>query len=620
MASERLSPPTPVLDLCSFQLIRDGRPVKLEKTPLEILTLLVQRRGTLVSREEIVRKIWGNAVHVDVDAGINTAIRKIRQALDDNPAQPHFLETVVGKGYRFTGPITVIEAYSDMAPPASAPDPSRRRAFRTRIMLSAAGLAGMVLLVFLFSHRNKVVASVGHQDRVVIGITPLRNLSRDAAEDYFVDGLTDEIVTQLGQLNPERLGVVRCGLPRTTPGRGAADACLGINPQLQYLLEGSVRRDHGQVRITVRLVRSADQTSLLTDSFDRKVGDVLALQSEIAQRVGQKFQIQILSRGRMRPASTEMVEAYLRGRFEMNRIDSIPDAARAYFERAVALDPFYAPAYAGLADFYRARAVRDDEGAEDQWRLANQYAAQALSLDSDSAEAHAALAQIKLMHDWNWQSARQHALRALELNPSSPEAHSTYARYLRTAGKVAEAVRQREEALALDPFRVDLKQQLDLEHFFARDYQEIQASARQTLAREPNDLGAHGDLCMSLGRLRRFEESVAECSKELALEGHVDWAAPYLREYHARGYEAANQLLAKKALAEVLRRNQPDLWDLANAYVAAGMRKEAMQTLLRGLAVHEPGLLQVRVDPDFDSLRSDPQYAELVSRIAFPTE
>jgi len=125
---------------------------------------------------------------------------------------------------------------------------------------------------------------------------------------------------------------------------------------------------------------------------------------------------------------------------------------------------------------------------------------------------------------------------------------------------------------------------------------------------------------MSLGRLRRFEESVAECSKELALEGHVDWAAPYLREYHARGYEAANQLLAKKALAEVLRRNQPDLWDLANAYVAAGMRKEAMQTLLRGLAVHEPGLLQVRVDPDFDSLRSDPQYAELVSRIAFPTE
>jgi tetratricopeptide (TPR) repeat protein len=316
-----------------------------------------------------------------------------------------------------------------------------------------------------------------------------------------------------------------------------------------------------------------------------------------------------------------VVEAYFRGRFELARhIMPVPDAARVQFERAIALDPSYAPAHAGLADFYRSRAVGDDEGSEQAWRLAEQYASQALALDSEGAETHAAIAQIKLMHDWDWHAAREHALRALQLNPSLPEAHSVYARYLRIAGNMGEAVSQRKQAVALDPFRVDLTVELILEYYFARDYKSGVASARQVLAYDPNQPVARGALCVNFGRLKLFDESVAECSKALALEGHSDWVPAYVRQYQERGYEAADLFLARKYLNETLKRPHPDLWDLANAYVLADMPEEALRTLFQGLQTHEPGLLQIRVDPDFDSIRNHPRYAELIRQIGFPTE
>jgi TolB-like protein/DNA-binding winged helix-turn-helix (wHTH) protein len=621
MAPDKALPNDLVLDLASFQLIRAGRPVKLEKTPMELLTLLVRRQGALVTREEIVRTVWGDAVHIDVDAGVNTAIRKIRLALDDDPACPRYLETAVGKGYRFIGSITVVNNDVNHDAPAEQTSPAPRPSFSKGITLAlvAAGAAILFLVAAFVLHRGAPQASSRGQGRVVIAVVPLQNLSDDPQQNYFVDGLTDEILTQLGELNPERLGVMRYRSSAILGPTQATVAELGPPSGSQYLLEGSVRRQGEEARISVRLMRGADQTTVWAESFDRHLGDVLSLQAEIAQRIGRELQIQVLGRPSRKPASPEVVEAYLRGRFELNRPDP-SDAARSYFERAIALDPSYAAAYAGLADFYSKRAVGNDEGSPQAWQLAEQYATQALSLDGESAEAHTTIAEIKLMRDWDWAAAREHALRALQLNPSSPEAHAVYARYLRTAGNLEGAVDQRKQALALDPFRVDLRVQLELEYFFARDYQDLVASARQTLVRDPNDQSAHGGLCSGLGRLKRFDESVAECNKQLALEGHADWAASYVREYRRRGYDAANTLVAEEQLKEILKLPHPDLWDLANAYVSAGRREETLNTLFQGLPTHEPGLLQLRVDPDFDSIRDDPRYAELVRRIGFPTD
>jgi TolB-like protein/DNA-binding winged helix-turn-helix (wHTH) protein/Tfp pilus assembly protein PilF len=617
MAPQKAVPTDLVLDLASFQLVRSGQRVKLEKTPMELLALLVQRRGALVGREEIVRSIWGDAVHIDADAGINTAIRKIRQALDDDSTSPLYLETVVGKGYRFIGPITVV-THGSAAPTAAANPPwwSHRG---VRVALLAMAAAALLLITLWAPRRPAPSVSANRQERLLIAVVPLQNLSQQPGQDYFVEGLTDEILTQLGQLNPARLGVIRYASPKALGQSVPAIPRASSQPGLQYLLEGSVRRVHDRARISVQLVRMSDNATLWGSSFDRHIGDVLSLQSEIAQRIGHELQIQVLGRSDHEPSSPEVEEAYLRGRFELDRPD-IRDAARAYFERAIASDPSYAPAYAGLADFYRARAIGDDEGAEQAWRLAEQNADRALALDSESAETHTAIAQIKLMHDWDWPAAREHALRALQLNPSSPEAHAVYARYLRIAGDVRGAVNQREKALALDPFRVDLRVQLILEYFFARDYRNAMASAREILEGDPNNRFGHGALCSNLGRLKLFDQAAAECSKTLALEGHADWAPSYLREYHKRGFEAADLLVAKKVLSEELKHSQPDLWELANAYVLAGQKEEALRTLMRGLRIHEPGLLQIRVDPDFDSIRDDPRYTELVRQIGFPTE
>src|SRR5436305_11117440 len=377
--------PDLVLDLTSFQLIRAGRPVKLEKTPMEVLSLLVRRRGALVTRDEIVHAVWADGVHVDVDAGINTAIRKIRQVLDDDPASPHYLETVVGKGYRFVGDITVVDNGARPKPAVSAgerePQRRERPSRETKIALViGAALATLVLLAIAAAVRHDPTPTANPQSRVVLAVMPLQNLSANPAQDYFVDGLTDEILTQLGELNPNRLGVVKYGLSAAAQRSSVATSNPVQPPELQYLLEGSVRSQEGTARISVRLQRAADKTTVWAESFDRNEGDVLSLQSEIAERIGHELQIQVLGRANPKPVKTEVAEAYLRGRFEMSR-PVVADAARNYFESAFALDPSYVPALAGLADFYRARAILKDEGSDEAWGRAEQYANQALSLD-----------------------------------------------------------------------------------------------------------------------------------------------------------------------------------------------------------------------------------------------
>ena len=607
-------------DLQTGELRKNGMKIRLSGQPFQILALLLEKPGELITREEIRAKLWPDEVFVDFDHSLNAAVNKLREALCDSTDDVHFIETLPKRGYRFIGPIKIV---TDVPAPPSTSGPRARPSRTVSVALVAAGLLIVLLLTWSVIHRTTRAssASADTQGHLVIAVVPLENLSGDPRQDFFVNGLTEEVITQLGQLNPERIGVVKYGSSASARQAGAMLPDLHKQPGLQFLLEGSVRRQDERARISIRLLRVADETTVWTESFDRNVGDVLSLQSEIAGHIGRELQIRVLARSNRKPVEPAVVESYFRGRFELARHTlPVPDAARAHFQRAIELDPSYAPAYAGLADFYSSSAVGNDEGSEQAWRMAEKYATKALSLDSESAETHTAIAGIKLMHDWDWHAAREHALRALQLNPSLPEARAVYAHYLRTTGNVEGALNQRMLAVAMDPFRADLKDQLLFERYFVHDYQSIVASARQTLASDPNDPSAHEALCINLGRLGLFEESVAECSKWLGLDGHAEWVTAYVGEYHKHGYKAASLFVARKYLNEIQKQPHPDLWDLANAYALADMQEEALRTLFQGLRTHEPGLLQIRVDPDFDSIRNDPRYAELVRQIGFPTE
>lgn len=602
-------------------LRRAGCPLKLQRIPLEALALLVEQKGQIVSREQLADRIWGKGVFLDADNSLNIAIRKLRQALGDNPEQPQFIQTITGKGYRLIVPVIRTDSDQQHAVPETPP-PAAKSALPQKARRWGALIAALLVLAIAVSwlarnHLHNVPQRAN--GKMMLAVLPFENLTGDAGQDYFSDGVTEEMISQASNLDPQRLGVIARTSVMYYKDRQQPLGKVGHDLGAQYVLEGSVRRDHEHARISVRLVRVGDGATLWTDSFDRSIGDVLSIQSEVAQRIGRELRIQFLGRAVHKAATPEVVEAYLKGRFELNRLDN-RRAAPAYFKRTIELDSSYAPAYAGLADFYCFQAVHDDEGSEEAWRLAEQYATKAMSLDGDSEEPHIAIAWIRLMHDWDWEAARQHAQRALQLNPNSPEAHVVYAQYLRTAGNMQEDLNQREEALALDPYRDDLKHQLTFEHYFVRDDQALVTSARHVLGSDPNDLGAHIGLCISLGRLRFLDESAAECSKALTLQGHADWAAAAAREYREHGYEAARLFIARKQLNEYLKRPHTDLWDLANAYVSAGIKDKTLDTLFRGLQTHEPGLLQIRVDPDFDSIRNDPRYLELIRRIGFPND
>ena len=541
------------------RLRRAGSELKLQRVPLEALALLIEQRGQIVSRDQLAERIWGKGVSLDADNSLNVAIRKLRHALGDNPEQPKFIQTITGQGYRLIAPVIDsvveddLETTLEQQPVAAetkplAPEPVIVNAKVRRWPLWAGGALFVLImagwLYWALVHKGLRQPTT---ERFMVAVLPFQNLTGDGGQDYFTDGLTEEMITQVGNLDPLHLGVIGRTSVMYYKDHQQPLRQLGHDLGVQYVLEGSVRRDQAEARISVRLLRVADGATLWTDSFDRSIGDVLSLQSEIAQQAGGKLMIQVLGRAHRMPTKPELVEAYLRGRFELNRLDN-REAAPGYFERAIALDPSYAPAYAGLADFYCFRAAQDDEGSEQAWRLAEQNAMKAISLDEQSEEAHIAIARIKLMHDWDWRAARAHALRALELNPSSPEAHTVFATFLRVAGNIPEDLNHRSQALAVDPYRQDLKTQFVSEHYFARDYQSLVTSARRTMSTDPNSLNAHADLCYSLGHLNLFAESVAECSKALVLEDQPDWAAAYTQQYRRHGYKPANLFLARKAI------------------------------------------------------------------------
>jgi TolB-like protein/DNA-binding winged helix-turn-helix (wHTH) protein/Tfp pilus assembly protein PilF len=623
------------LDRNCYELRRAGRALKLERIPLDILFFLVERRGQLVTREDIIERIWGKDVFLDTDSSINGAIRKIRHALKDDPENPAFVQTVTGKGYRFIALVTeaavpnsegdvkefeLPKAIAREAPatPATSQEP-RRSSTSWPWVVAIAVLMVVVLAGSIYELRQRTRSqSAAAQGRVMLAVLPFANLSNDPEQEYFSDGLTEETITDLGELNPERLGVIARTSAAAYKHTNKTIAQIGRELGVDYILEGSVRRERGFARISAQLIRVKDQVHLWAHNYERETGGLLALQNELGRAIAQQVQVKLAppyggrSTNKYAP-NPEAYELYLKGLFYLNqRTFAEIDKSTEYFHRSIDKDPGFALAYAGLADSYVANAIRSPQ---DFYPKAKAAASRALELD-DLAEAHSALGAEKADFEYDWQGAEQEFKRAIELNPNYAEAHFRYAwTYLTPVGKSEEAIAEMKKALELDPFSRIYNTVFGLTYFYARRYDEARAQFTKAIELNPDFFVTYYHLAWLDSQVGQYPTAISELTKGRLLSGD-DRAVK----------EAASQdVTLRKAFAaqgatgfwQQLLNSGPEVGEFDNPqlYARLGDKQKALECLDRNYEERRPLGTLLNVDPAFDSLRSDQRFGDLVRRI-----
>jgi TolB-like protein/DNA-binding winged helix-turn-helix (wHTH) protein/Tfp pilus assembly protein PilF len=614
----------PRIDLSRYELNLDGLRVKLERQPMELLIFLVERKDQLVTREDIVGKLWGKDVFVDVDQGINAAVRKIRSALKDNPAQPKYLETVVGKGYRFTGDVDVAGA-PFITPPGpggsktepAAPSPSH---------LLKRGLQVAGLLVVLLAAAT-LVWSRWHQTRSrhskihSVAVLPLANLSGDPSQDYFAQEMTDELITELA-----RIGSLRV-ISRTSVIRyqGTTKALQQIAKELRVdaIVEGTVVRSGDKLRITVQLIEANTDRHLWAESFERDFRDVLSVQREVADKVAAQVSANLTPAERTELARTPVVnsqayDAYLRGRFFWNKWTE--DGVRkgiGYFEQAIQADPNYPLAYAGLAESYI--SLGDLGLGVLRPREANAYAEaaalKAVALDDNLAEGHVALAMSRLRYDSDLADVEKEFKRAIELNPSSSNAHHWYSHYLLAVGRAQEAMAEGERAFDLNPIDPEMGVHLQWLNYNLHHYDQVVDRGRKTLELDPGFGETHWFLGLAYEQQHQYKQATAELQTAIELSGRRIMTLSALGHLLA---VSGNRRAGLKILAELsalsTKRYVPS-YEKALVCSGLGANQQALAELGEAYKEDSYWMLNLQHDPRLDPLRSDARFQDLVRRV-----
>jgi serine/threonine-protein kinase len=461
------------------------------------------------------------------------------------------------------------------------------------------------------------------EGKIMMAVLPFENLSGDPEQEFFSDGLTEEMIARLGNMQPERLGVIaRTSSMRYKGTEKPLDEVareLGVS----YIIEGSVRRAAGQVRITAQLIQTSDQTHLWAQSYEKPVADVFAVQSEVAGKVAASLAVKLLA-GRQsalsRPATTspEAHEAYLRGRYHWEkRTKEGLETSIGYFKQAIDLDPAYALAYAGLADSYTVMPWFAYVQPRAIYPKARAAAMKALEIDETLAEAHASLGYIYAL-DWNWPGADSEFKRALSLNPGYAVAHHWYGSHLATIGRFDEAVAEGTRAQELDPYSLIIIRDLGLTFYFARRYEEAVKQYRIALALDPDFAPARSFLGLAYTRLGDHQRAIAEGLAAVRLTGN----APGRLAALGRSYAAAGQIKEAEnilgQLEQLSKTAYVSIFDTAAIYVTLGNKDRALGLLEAAFKAHDPELIRLKRDPFLDPLRPDPRFQDLMLRMKFP--
>ncbi|HEX6881082.1 MAG TPA: tetratricopeptide repeat protein, partial [Terriglobales bacterium] len=492
------------LDVARFELRRDGSQVRLEKIPMEFLILLVSRNGELITRQEIIQQLWGEGVFVDTDQGINTAVRKVRLALDYRSGDSDPIQTVVGKGYRFAWPVTTFEAEKP-EPPSPGRTRPRRAIWISLVLLLALVAAGTTWLARGRLFRPPIRS---------IAVLPLENFSGNPSEDYFVDGMTDAIITRLAQVQGIKV-ISRTSVMRFKGVHRDLKA-IGHELQVDSVVEGSASRSGSQIRITAQLIDARTDRHLWASEFTRDSREILQLQTEVAGQIARQVSAVLTEADgdrsqKVREIDPQALDSYLRARaLAQRRTPAALGEAIAQFENALQISPEYADAYAGLADTYAALGYNSFVSPSESFPRAKAAAMRALELDPNSAEAHAALGYSLFYYDWNVNAAEEQFALALRANPNHATTHQWRSVLLTSQGRFDEAQREIAKAKELDPLSNVIDSDVGFELYYAGQYDAAIRHLENVIAVAPNFPPAHLWLGRTYEQKKMFKESVVE--------------------------------------------------------------------------------------------------------------
>jgi len=616
------------VDLRAGELRKHGVRLRLQEQPFQILAMLLERPGETVTREELRNRLWTAETFVDFDHGVNKAVNRIREALGDSATSPRFVETVARRGYRFIADVAVGERTPeartvDLVPlpedvAAAAAQPSSgpvRRWYLWTITGVTLALASIIVGVWLRQARAPQSTPIRS-----LAVLPLENLSGDDSQEYFADGMTDELIATLGQISALRVISRTSVMPYKRVRKPLSAIARELN--VDAVIEGTVLRSGGQVRITAQLIEARDDRHLWSETYDGEVRDALTLQNKVAQAIAEQIRVNLNAHEQATLKHANVVvdpqayEAYLKGRYFWNkRTGEDLEKAVEYFNRAIERDPNYAPAYSGLADTYA--LLGDWEygvlAPRDAFPRAKAAAVKALQLDNTLGEAHTSLAFCLDAFDWDFKSADTEFRRGIELNPGYATAHHWYAWHMALLRKNDDAIAEMKRAQDLDPLSLiinaDLAELLLIAHFTDESIRQ----SRKTIEMEVNFPLAHNQLALAYLQRQNQADAISELQKAVQLSaGSQTCTANLARAYALSGRrnEAVQLLGDLKQRSSASYSNAPEI---AVVYAALGDTDQAMTWLEKGYDERfNPGVL---LRPGFDPLRTDRRFQSLEHRV-----
>lgn len=610
------------LALKSGELRKNGSVIRLQPQPFKVLVFLASHAGQTVTRQELQEAVWEERTFVDFEHGLNFCIKQIRTALGDDAQSPRLVETLPRRGYRFIAEVEKLNGSTMTV--VGSPDlgasvfvdaalQSIKSSARPFVLMPVIAVA---LTIAGYFGWQSLKNSAAPASKVMVAVLPFENLSGDAEEDYFSDGMTEEMIARLGGLHPQSLGVIARTSAMTYKGVNKDVTRIGRELGVDFVVEGSVRREQDRVRITAQLIQVSDQTHLWSESFDRSSSDALNVQSEVADRIAHALAIRLLAEkgsASSHSASPEAVDAYLRGRYLWNK-GGAGNVSRSvdYFHQAIEKDPKYAAAFVGLADSYRLLGMFYVMLPAEAYPKARDAALRAIELDPADANAYVSLGSIKFRYEWKWDEAERDFLRAIEINPSLGMAHHDYAWFLVAMERFDEGIEHMKLAQRLDPLSPLANSDVGWVYLMARRYDDAIEQIKRTLELEPS----FGSALACLERAYKLKGQTREALETLLKEMREDGAS-FRDGDPAQSMKGLYRKRLEKKLA-AMKTGFSSPYSAAMTCVAAGERVQALEFLERAYNERDPMLVAAGTDPAFDDLRADPRFAALLRRLGFP--